>query len=511
MTQATYPTGARFAAITYFLNNCGNQPNAKFAVIGFSDFAGQVSGAGASASMGGCSSIQFGSAQQAQAEINALSAVQTAEGPWYTQWTQSTNNYLTATAQEPPILRGTSYTNALTCANQVIVGDLTQPSATTADSYQVIFISGRSPYEEAGTGCNLSTLNAAQQNQCYLQNVTQIGGQLVQSALAMGKQLSIFGVFYGLQEVGIPVAMSTLTSIGGTGPPMQLTSFQGNANAFCQMVGAKLNVDMNPDSFMAVNMTTINKADVLSPDSDMDGISDADEIRLGYDPTNPRSRVSGVLDGICEKVGGLATCQSLRSQITCNPTLFYNYLTDCDVKILGLFNSQNISQGVDTDGDTIPDFIEIVKGTNPSSADAGSDPDGDTVSNLQEIIHGTDPFTPDLGYPNSLMNLFSTAFVPNLPNCSNGGWQMSVSQTQTSPTLAVSAWPAAQSALNHAANEQVLWLGYRLVPMNGANQYIQYFNKMITVQSSGQGIVQQPLSGSSFTNSDFSHLGNILP
>jgi hypothetical protein len=517
-TKATDYTGARFQAITYFLNNCGNQSNAKFAVVAFSDGAGQIAGSGSTAKLN-CTGVTFGTSQQAQAQLTALAQAQTAETGWYEQWTQSTNNYLTSLADQPPIVRGTSYTNALSCADQIVVNDLTQASGPTAEKYQVVFISDGSPGDEPGIGCNLKSSTPAQIQQCYLDSVDTLAGHMRQAALALGRDLRISGVFYGQAEQGVPVAMTRLAVDGATGAPMDLTSFQGNAGALCSFLSAELNVEYAPDSMMAVNLTTIKKGKNFLADSDMDGIPDIDEAGLGYDPANPRSQVSGVLDGICERLGGLAKCQQMRSQITCDPTLFYNYLTDCDVKILNLYNPTLLTQGLDTDGDTLLDFIEIVKGTDPSVGDAAGDPDSDGITNQFEIAQGTDPFTVDSDTDPRLLTKFTSSFQANLPVCSQGGgWKMGVTQTSTSPTQVVSSFPANLNALNHAAGDQVIWMGYRMVAMNGSNNTNQYYGKIVTVHVNPDGTVQLSSGGSSAVTSsaqlmgtDFSLLGNASP
>lgn len=46
---------------------------------------------------------------------------------------------------------------------------------------------------------------------------------------------------------------------------------------------------------------------------------------------------------------------------------------------------------LDSDGDGVPDFVEIAKGLNPTG---GRDSDGDGYSDLEELIHGTDPSDP---------------------------------------------------------------------------------------------------------------------
>jgi hypothetical protein len=47
---------------------------------------------------------------------------------------------------------------------------------------------------------------------------------------------------------------------------------------------------------------------------------------------------------------------------------------------------------LDSDGDGVPDYVEIAKGLNPNG---GRDSDGDGYSDLEELIHGTNPLDPN--------------------------------------------------------------------------------------------------------------------
>lgn len=50
----------------------------------------------------------------------------------------------------------------------------------------------------------------------------------------------------------------------------------------------------------------------------------------------------------------------------------------------------------DSDGDGVPDAVEVRLGSNPNQPDADLDSDGDGVTNQQEILQGTDPKNPDV-------------------------------------------------------------------------------------------------------------------
>lgn len=506
---ATDRDGARFDAIQYFLNNCASQNGARFAVIGFSDNAGIPSGSGNNATWN-CTNVTFGNASQAASRLNTLKQVQESAKPWYDQWSQATNNYLTSLADQPPLVRGTSYTEALSCAQQVVTNDLLSGNSG-AESYQVVFIAGYNPDEQEGSNCKKPGATAAEVQACYLKNINTSVAYLRQSALTQAKDLRLYSVVYGDTQANVSDFQNALASNGGTAGPMYLSSFQGNQDSLCKLIASQLSVLQRPDSFLAVNMTTTNRQNELYADSDMDGMTDIEEIAGGYNPTKPRT-VPGVLDGVCKRIAsGVVDCQAKVNQIQCNQNRYYNLLSDCDVKLLNLTQvPSGQSIGVDFDNDGMPDFLEIIKGTNPSLADATSDPDGDSVSNRQEILQSTDSFTPDINFPVERRSLVSVNFDPNAKDCNGGGWVMSIPYTSISETQNVQGQSGNLSILNHQSNDQVLWLGYRLVPMNSSNLNIEHFNKVITIRLTKGGIVQQSVSNPSNSGS-FDSIGEVIP
>ncbi len=54
-------------------------------------------------------------------------------------------------------------------------------------------------------------------------------------------------------------------------------------------------------------------------------------------------------------------------------------------------NPNNAADYIDTDGDGVPDYIELQQGTNPNNDSDATDSDGDGVPDYQEILQGTDP------------------------------------------------------------------------------------------------------------------------
>ena len=90
------------------------------------------------------------------------------------------------------------------------------------------------------------------------------------------------------------------------------------------------------------------RAHELHARPDADGVSDSDEIALGWDPTNPDEDGDGILDGL-----------------------------------------------QDTDGDGVTDWLELSVGTDPRSAPGSLDSDADGLDDEHEAIMGTDPHDRD--------------------------------------------------------------------------------------------------------------------
>ena len=127
-------------------------------------------------------------------------------------------------------------------------------------------------------------------------------------------------------------------------------------------------------------------------DPDQDGLSNADECRLGCNPTVPDTDGDGLVDGAEVYTHGT------------DPT---RPDTDGD----GLDDGREVNQigtdprRADTDGDGLPDGWELAHGLSPLTAnsatdgapDALADTDGDGFTNATEMARGTDPNAPDVG------------------------------------------------------------------------------------------------------------------
>lgn len=164
---------------------------------------------------------------------------------------------------------------------------------------------------------------------------------------------------------------------------------------------------LNQDAFELLGLRTVLHAKLLMAsnhnalpgpagpkvDSDADGMPDKREKKQGLLPTSRDS--DG--DAISDKVETLVdfdpkspddpkACKEIDSAGDTD----IDGLTNCDEALLG--TSPTL---VDTDGDAMPDLLEVQWGTDYLNRDADEDTDGDGVNNGDEIRQHTDPRSTD--------------------------------------------------------------------------------------------------------------------
>lgn len=145
--------------------------------------------------------------------------------------------------------------------------------------------------------------------------------------------------------------------------------------------------------FFAFNRNVHVRDGKMLLDSDGDGIPDDDEIALGLDPTNPDTDGDGLMDGVELKMGLDPKTPNVIEN--CNPTLDSDgdRLNDCEERVLGTDSCVG-----DTDGDGIPDLVEVLSGTNPLLPEDLRDDDRDGITNVDELLAHTDPESADLAF-----------------------------------------------------------------------------------------------------------------
>ena len=95
-----------------------------------------------------------------------------------------------------------------------------------------------------------------------------------------------------------------------------------------------------------------------------------------------------------KEVGGISKCYNLMEGISCNADVFMpSGFSDCDIKVLKKYwRDVNLDSSSDWDKDGVPNFVEIVKGTDPVIDDMSKDPDNDGLSTRFEIMRSMNPF-----------------------------------------------------------------------------------------------------------------------
>lgn len=416
--------GQRFDAIRNFIDSCANSPNNKFAVIGFSKEAGHLFEVGPYSAVKrpalNCKdSISFGGKDNAKSTLENLKAAEKFEADYYSQW-KYPNHYNENPSHRSSSLVFTSYSKATQCANRIIYRDLIESFEDDVDNYHIVFISDGRPKDynvcKGKTGQARATCysenpsceefsNQAEKDNCYIKTSVEPFKQSVYEVGSIRRKINLLTVGYGLTDQNDYRFLNELARITrDNGRAQRLNSFEGNRDVLCEMISSSFGVETNSDSLMSVVLSLNHRNGVYKSDSDMDGLLDEDEESLGYNPSNPRSQVGGVLDGLCEKIGGIASCNLAMEQVDCETSLLKSDgLSDCDVKLIkSHWKSLNLDDSSDWDRDGVPNFIEIVKGTDPFIDDMNEDPDGDFISTRTEIMHSRNPFEHESFSPSNL-------------------------------------------------------------------------------------------------------------
>lgn len=261
-------------------------------------------------------------------------------------------------------------------------------------------------------------------------------------------------------------------------------------------------------SYTVSNLNIVNSQASLLPDTDGDGLSDVEEKLRG---SNPYKRYSNgpVLDSICLSLTGTVDCHNIN--LSCIGTDNKLGLKDCDIQALGLDHSTDPDLGLDSDGDGIVDFIEVIKGTSANVSDATADPDKDLVLNQDEIHQGSNPLYSDRGALTSAMMIKSNLTQKVNAACAGETWDLKIDQV---PLLNVPAFTDIDDAgrssnavtFSHAKDENIILISLLLSVKNG------YTGNTIVLTDTSRASLAE---GGSFTLNlrfqDFKKAGEVNP
>jgi hypothetical protein len=186
--------------------------------------------------------------------------------------------------------------------------------------------------------------------------------------------------------------------------------------------------------FVVWNANAILRDGKPQPDSDGDGLTDAEETQIGTDPTNPDTDGDGVGDKIEYSLmykdsifnplvpGKFPECSNIKKPF---PDSDGDGLNDCEEAVVG---TDAFLQ--DTDDDGLSDQLEVLRGVYPLVDDRLYDTDGDGMLNGRELEQGTDPNVNDSAA--AVTYAYAISVTSDSPNTPDGG---PTPQLQPSPVF----------------------------------------------------------------------------
>ena len=186
-------------------------------------------------------------------------------------------------------------------------------------------------------------------------------------------------------------AAAQIANLGGTVPLTtdvpSLKATLGGLNL------AGLLEPMTLRTVLAFNRNAKARSGKVLPDSDGDGLVDEDEDRLGTDRTNPDSDGDGLMDGVEVLAGLNPLVIDVIKGCDLGKDEDRDGLNSCEERLVGTSDCMG-----DTDGDGMPDLVELFEGTDSLKSEGTLDTDRDGFCNLDEIRRHTDPTSNDLEF-----------------------------------------------------------------------------------------------------------------
>lgn len=229
-------------------------------------------------------------------------------------------------------------------------------------------------------------------SQCELSRVTSEIVNLAQ--LYQAGEVRVQPVY--VRETIDPAAAAAVGAIaqaGGTAPIQ--TTPNNIVDTLNQLDYTSLDQNLALKRFIAFNRNALSRNGQLLADSDGDGLSDADEASMGLLAVQADSDGDGISDGLEMRMGLDPRVADVING--CSPFLDIDAdgLNDCEERVVGT----NSCMG-DTDGDGVPDLVEVLSRLNPLVPEDLLDSDGDGADNVAETTAHTDAQSVDTAYRN---------------------------------------------------------------------------------------------------------------
>jgi hypothetical protein len=347
------------------------------------------------------------------------------EGGFTDNATEMAEAAATLTVAVPCTVDGCRRTGqALSIASALVTGDLlSTPRGPRSRTKYVLVIVQNGPVDEAAIdGSSTSTCDTS----CVLQGrVARLREQVLRDG---GADLQVHALDVATLSSDADIRAATRDELqrmtfAGAGEYQPVCArdaagasvVPGCGPASFSLSGLDINSARNvllKKSFVVSNLSARTTPDgTVVADSDQDGLSDDEELDAGTDPARRDTDGDGIGDlvELLLATTGLSpnrfdepvTCTIIDPEVRLTRDSDGDGLRDCEEALLRLDPTL-----FDTDGDGMPDPLEVFAGTNFLDQDGLADADFDGVANLEEVRAHTDPRAADTKTRSQLSYLY---------------------------------------------------------------------------------------------------------